>query len=51
METAVDVPDHGNALSPDGEETIMTIHTRGGNDNDNPIRKISNKVQVYQYGV
>ena len=26
VETAVDVPDHGDALSPDREETIMTIH-------------------------
>ena len=25
VETAVDVPDHGDALSPDREETIMTI--------------------------
>ena len=25
VETAVDVPDHGEALSPDREETIMTI--------------------------
>ena len=32
VETVVDVPDHGDALSPDREETI----------------KINNKVQVYQ---
>ena len=25
VETAVDVPDHGDALSPDREETIMTV--------------------------
>ena len=25
VETAVDVPDHGDALSPDREETIMII--------------------------
>ena len=25
VENAVDVPDHGDALSPDREETIMTI--------------------------
>ena len=25
VETAADVPDHGDALSPDREETIMTI--------------------------
>ena len=25
VETAIDVPDHGNALSPDREETVMTI--------------------------
>ena len=25
VETAVDVPNHGDALSPDREETIMTI--------------------------
>ena len=25
VETAVDVPDHGDALSPDREETMMTI--------------------------
>ena len=25
METVVDVPDHGDALSPDREETIRTI--------------------------
>ena len=25
VETAVDVPDHGDALSPDREKTIMTI--------------------------
>ena len=34
VETAVDVPDHGDSLSPDREETIM-----------NPIRKIKNKVR------
>ena len=34
VETAVDVPDHGDALSPDKEET----------NNDNPIRKINDKV-------
>ena len=32
VETAVDVPDHGDDLSQ-----------LGGNDNDNPIRKINNK--------
>ena len=28
-----------------------SLPRQGGNDNDNPIRKINNKVQVYQYGV
>ena len=35
METAVDVPGHGDALS---------LSRQGGNDNDNPIRKINNKL-------
>ena len=28
-----------------------SLSQQGGNDNDNPIRKINNNVQVYQYGV
>ena len=28
-----------------------SLTRQGGTDNDNPIRKINNKVQVYQYGV
>ena len=41
VETVVDVPDHGDA--GERETRARSLSRQGGNDNDNPIRKINNK--------
>ena len=49
-ETAVDVPDHGDALSPDREETIMTIQFEIQTVKCRSINTESRSTVVYLFG-